>query len=105
MAPVAEGWTSSAFLPSGKGTLSLRFAPFGPFTEASGKGKVRVVNDHTTERTMDSAIFTLAALGALVAIGWVIDLVVHREPQTRLERLLAAQLQRSTNAIRGETVV
>jgi hypothetical protein len=54
---------------------------------------------------MDSAIFTLAALGALVAVGWVIDLLAHRAPPTHLERLMAAQIRRSTDAIRGETVV
>ena len=54
---------------------------------------------------MESAIFTLAALGALVAVGWGIDLLVHRTPPTRLERLMAAQLRRSSDVIRGETVL
>jgi hypothetical protein len=54
---------------------------------------------------MDSAIFTLAALGALVAVAWIIDLLVHRTPPTRLERMMAAQIRRSTDAIRGETVI
>jgi len=54
---------------------------------------------------MDSAIFTLAALGGLVAVGWIIDLLVHRTPPTHLERLMAAQIRRSTDAIRAETLL
>ncbi len=54
---------------------------------------------------MNSAIFTLAALGGLVAVGWIIDLLVHHTPPTRLERLMAAQIRRSTDAIRGETLI
>lgn len=50
---------------------------------------------------MESAIFTLGALAVLVAVGWVIDLLVHREPPTRTERLMASQIQRSTAVIRG----
>lgn len=50
---------------------------------------------------MESAIFTLGALAVLVSAGWIIDLLVHREPPSRLERLMAMQLRRSTSAIRG----
>lgn len=51
---------------------------------------------------MDSAIFTLGALAVLVAAGWVIDLLVHREPPTRMQRLMATQIRRSSAAIRGQ---
>jgi hypothetical protein len=50
---------------------------------------------------MESAIFTLGALAVLVAAGWIIDLLVHREPPSRMQRLMATQIQRSTAAIRG----
>jgi hypothetical protein len=50
---------------------------------------------------MESAIFTLGALAVLVAAGWIIELIVHREPPSRIERLMSAQLQRSARAIRG----
>jgi len=50
---------------------------------------------------MDSAIFTLGALAVVVAAGWVIDLLRHRTPQTRMQRLLAQQVRRSTRAIEG----
>ncbi|MBB3181697.1 hypothetical protein [Variovorax sp. Sphag1AA] len=50
---------------------------------------------------MESEIFSLGALAVLVTVGWVIDLVVHREPPTRMQRLMAAQIQRSAAVIRG----
>jgi len=39
---------------------------------------------------MISAILTLGVLALLVAAGWVIELVAHRTPPTRLQRRLAA---------------
>lgn len=50
---------------------------------------------------MESAIFSLGALAVLVTVGWVIDLLVHREPPTRMQRLMASQIQRSAAVIRG----
>ncbi|SEB23722.1 hypothetical protein [Variovorax sp. YR216] len=50
---------------------------------------------------MESAIFSLGALAVLVTAGWVIELLVHREPPSRMQRLMASQIQRSAAAIRG----
>ncbi|MBO9651096.1 MAG: hypothetical protein J7605_21530 [Variovorax sp.] len=50
---------------------------------------------------MESAIFSLGALAVLVAVGWVIELLVHREPPTRMQRMMASQIQRSAAVIRG----
>jgi hypothetical protein len=50
---------------------------------------------------MDSEICTLVALGLLVAAGWIIDVLVHRDPPTRMERLMRNQIRRWTDAIRG----
>ncbi|SEB24531.1 hypothetical protein [Variovorax sp. YR216] len=50
---------------------------------------------------MESTIFTLGALAVLVAAGWIIDLLVYREPPTRMQRLMASQIRRSTAVIRG----
>ena len=50
---------------------------------------------------MESAIFSLGALAVLVTVGWVIELLVHREPPTRMQQLMASQLERSAAAIRG----
>jgi hypothetical protein len=54
-----------------------------------------------SEQNMISAILTFSALGAVVTAGWVIDLLVRREPPTRIEKLMSEQLRRSTDAIRG----
>ena len=40
---------------------------------------------------MSSAIFTLGALAVLVAAGWIIDVLAHRPPPTRLQRLMTRQ--------------
>ena len=77
----------------------IPLSPFGRFPRSPAAGKVAALS--TLERTMESAIFTLGALGVLVAAGWVIDLLVHREPPSRIQRLMATQIQRSTAAIRG----
>lgn len=50
---------------------------------------------------MESAIFTLATLAVVVAAGWAVDLLLHRSPATRMQRLMAQQLERSTRAIEG----
>ena len=50
---------------------------------------------------MESAIFSLGALAVLVTVGWIIDLLVHREPPTRMQRLMASQIKRSATVIRG----
>jgi hypothetical protein len=50
---------------------------------------------------MDSEICTLVALALLVAGGWIIDVLIHREPPTRLERMMRRQIRRSSDAIRG----
>lgn len=56
-----------------------------------------------SERKMFSAILTLSALGVLVTAGWIFELLVHRDPPTRMESLMSQQLQlqRSTEDIRG----
>jgi hypothetical protein len=53
------------------------------------------------EQIMDSAILTLGALALVVAAGWAIDLLLHRTPQTRMQRMMAQQLRRSARAIEG----
>ena len=50
---------------------------------------------------MESAIMSLGALAVLVTVGWVIELHVHREPPTRMERPIASQIQRSAAVIGG----
>ena len=50
---------------------------------------------------MNSEIYILGALALLVAAGWLIDLIVHRTPPTRMQRLMAKQIERSTRAIQG----
>ena len=50
---------------------------------------------------MDSAILTLGALAVVVVAGWAIDLLLHRTPQTRMQRMMAQQLRRSARAIEG----
>lgn len=52
---------------------------------------------------MDSPILTLGALAVLVTCGWIIDVLAHRAPPTRMQRLLASQLERSADAIRGRS--
>lgn len=51
---------------------------------------------------MSSAIFTLGALAVLVAAGWIIDVLAHRPPPTRLQRLMTRQSsgQEAQNAAR-----
>ncbi|MGJ7510554.1 hypothetical protein [Variovorax sp. GT1P44] len=49
---------------------------------------------------MDSEICTLVVLALLVAGGWIIDVLIHREPPTRIERLMRRQVRRSPDAIR-----
>jgi hypothetical protein len=50
---------------------------------------------------MDSAIITLGALAVVLAAGWAVDLLLHRTPQTRMQRMMAQQLERSARALEG----
>jgi hypothetical protein len=51
---------------------------------------------------MNSAICTLGVLALLVAAGWVIELLAHRTPPSRMQRrLAAARSARSSRSARG----
>lgn len=49
---------------------------------------------------MDSEVFTIGALALLVAGGWLIDFLNHRE-ESRLGRHVARQLKKSAETIHG----
>ncbi|SEA80241.1 hypothetical protein [Variovorax sp. YR216] len=49
---------------------------------------------------MDSEVFTIGALALLVAGGWLIDLLNHRE-ESRLSRGMARQLKKSADTLHG----
>lgn len=49
---------------------------------------------------MDSEVLTLGALAILVAGGWLIDLLSHRDPSP-LQRQMADQIKKSLDTIRG----
>jgi hypothetical protein len=53
----------------------------------------------TPERTMETEALTLGGLALLVAIGWIVDVLVHRSPQAHIDRRAADQLQRSARVI------
>lgn len=67
------------------------------------KGPARAqshATDDPWEIDMDSEVFTIAALALLVAGGWLIDLLNHRE-ESRLSRGMARQIKKSTDTIHG----
>ena len=52
---------------------------------------------------MDSEVLTLGALAILVAGGWLIDVLSHRDPSP-LQRQMAHQIKKSVDTIRGASL-
>ena len=49
---------------------------------------------------MDSEVLTIGALALLVAGGWLIDLLNHRD-ESRLSRSMIRHIQKSADALHG----